>query len=283
MRRPVVPGDGGTFTAQDGFYLTAKNLAAEEGYSACTLLHCREGTGKMHAFLAHFPAVSERSCIGEVAYFNARVAGVLSGPEAALGLFWQGRLLAYCVSLSSIGNTQSTEALCLPMSMAEHIAIMSGTSTDPRLMMVAAAVADHGVSVSGVAAMARSDTAEKAIQNFAAGTSTASAVDKMLRGHAVNGSETSHNRNRLPRSTITTGASQKSMHLEHHRHPSRRSRHLHPRDETTATSLESQISSLCSSRRGRHGRRRSRRRRSNARPRSRTPLSFRSQRGSDAA
>ena len=70
--------------------------------------------------MAHAPCSSEQFAVNEVAYYNGAVCGTLAGPEKLLGLFWQARLLAYNVVVSSLGNEESTRGGCAVVSAAAH-------------------------------------------------------------------------------------------------------------------------------------------------------------------
>ena len=65
-----------------------------------------------HCMMAHAPCSSEQFAVNEVAYYNGAVCGTLAGPEKSLGLFWQARLLAYNVVVSSLGKSPQKGWLC---------------------------------------------------------------------------------------------------------------------------------------------------------------------------
>ena len=120
----------------------------------------------------------------------------MKGCEKALGILWQPRLLGYSVALSGIGNQEGTEAVCIPISGQQHLEAVQGGafSASPRAMAVLASLNQHDIVTSVAAGTARSAIVEESLRNFAGGTSTASALDKAFRGHAVNSSETKHGR-----------------------------------------------------------------------------------------
>ena len=121
------------------------------------------------SYLAQVPASWERSCgVRDGTRFRACVSGVLAGQEAALGLFWQARLLGYAITVLSVNSEEGMEAICWPMSMTEHQTVTAGTTTDP---VVVGRCTNH---------------AKLRCWDF---------HSKVLRGHAVNASESSDNRN----------------------------------------------------------------------------------------
>ena len=98
-----------------------------------------------HCMMAHAPCSSEQFAVNEVAYYNGAVCGTLAGPEKSLGLFWQARLLAYNVVVSSLGNEESAEGVAVPLSAQQHMDVLGGVSIDPSALSVAASLQGFGV------------------------------------------------------------------------------------------------------------------------------------------
>ena len=183
LDRPGVPDGNNKTVYHEGWVTAIAGLMAEEGVTRCVFTNCHKGTLTHHCMMAHAPCSSEQFAVNEVAYYNGAVCGTLAGPEKSLGLFWQARLLAYNVVVSSLGNEESTEGVAVPLSAQQHMDVLGGVSIDPSALSVAASLQGFGVVTTVTGAQPRAPTIERSLRNFAAGTSTASMVDKTLRGH----------------------------------------------------------------------------------------------------